>query len=167
MEKERGKIIFRWLTINIVTVLLIVLWSWYQGYDSNYILMGKMVAEAAFCLFLININMYFVFLLIRKSKVRSVKVKLAKISKRMMKYHIPIACTASLLILFHAMNMIYTRLEHLWEAKLIMGAATICILIILLFSGLLRRLKATGKRRKFHYIMAFIFFGFTIVHIFL
>jgi len=37
----------------------------------------------------------------------------------------------------------------------------------LLFSGLLRRWKATGKRRRFHYIMAFVFFGFVIFHIFL
>ena len=129
--------------------------------------MGKIAAEVAFCLFLININMYFVFLLIRRSKVRNVKVKLAKLSKRMMKYHIPIAITALLLVIFHAMIMMYVRLEHLWEAKIIMGAATILVLIILLCSGLLRRWKATGNRRKFHYIMAFIFFGFTILHIFL
>ncbi len=37
------------------------------------------------------------------------KVKLAKISKRMMKYHIPIAITASLLILFHASLPAYKR----------------------------------------------------------
>ena len=111
--------------------------------------------------------MYFVFLLIRQGKVRNVKVKLAKLSKRMMRYHIPIANTAVLLIIFHAIIMMYARLEHLWEAKIIMGAATIFVLVILLFSGLLRRWKATGNRRKFHYIMAFTFFGFTILHVFL
>ena len=81
IKKGRDKIIFSWLAINIITVLLIVLWSSYRGADSNYILLGKIAAEAAFCLFLININMYFVFLLIRQSKVRNVKVKLAKLSK--------------------------------------------------------------------------------------
>lgn len=157
----------RWLVTNILTVIIIVLWSFYQGYDSNYILMGKIVAQVAFFLFLINLNMYFVFLLIRKSKVRNVKVKLAQISKRMMKYHIPIAITASLLILFHAVVMIYVRLEYLWGTKTISGIVATFILIILLCSGLLRRWKATGKRRRFHYIMAFTFFGFMILHIFL
>ncbi|MCQ6275818.1 hypothetical protein JMM81_12735 [Bacillus sp. V3B] len=157
----------RWLTINILTVIIIVLWSLYQGYDSNYILIGKIVAQMAFFLFLININMYFVFLLIRRSKIRNVKVKFAKISKKMMKYHIPIAITASLLIIFHAAVMLYIRLEHLWGAKIISGTVTTCTLIILLFSGLLRRWKASGKRRKFHYIMAFMFLGFTLFHIFL
>ena len=123
--------IARWLTINILTVFIIIFWSLYQGYDSNYILIGKIAAQAAFVLFLFNINMYFVFLLIRKSKIRNI------------------------------------RWEHLWEVKIISGTVTICILIFLLFSGLLRRWKATGKRRRFHYIMAFVFFGFVIFHIFL
>ncbi len=167
IENWGSKMIARWLTINILTVFIILFWSLYQGYDSNYILIGKIAAQAAFVLFLFNINMYFVFLLIRKSKIRNIKVKLAKVSKRMMKYHIPIAITASLLILFHAAMMIYSRWEHLWEVKIISGAVTTCILIVLLFSGLLRRWKASGKRRRFHYIMAFVFFGFVIFHIFL
>ncbi len=159
--------ITRWLTINIITVLLIVLWSLYQGYDSNYILIGKIIAQAAFILFLININMYFVFLLIRKSKIRNVKVKLAQISKKMMRYHIPIAITASLLIIVHAALMILAHVTDLWKAKTVSGAAAIGILIILLFSGLLRRWKASGKRRKFHFTMAFVFFGFVILHVFI
>lgn len=159
--------ITRWLTINIITVLLIVLWSLYQGYDSNYILIGKIIAQAAFILFLININMYFVFLLIRKSKIRNVKVKLAQISKKMMRYHIPIAITASLLIIVHAALMISAYVTDLWKAKTVSGAAAIGILIILLFSGLLRRWKASGKRRKFHFTMAFVFFGFVILHVFI
>ncbi|MEH7345650.1 hypothetical protein V7122_17535 [Bacillus sp. JJ1532] len=159
--------ITRWLTINIITILVIVLWSLYQGYDSSYILMGKIIAQAAFILFLININMYFVFLLIRKSKIRNVKVKLAKISKKMMRYHIPIAITATLLIIAHAALMISTRFVNLWNTKTVSGAAAIGILIILLFSGLLRRWKASGKRRKFHFTMAFVFLGFVILHVFI
>lgn len=159
--------IARWLIINIITVILILLWSLYKGYDSSYILIGKLIAQAAFILFLINVNMYFVFLLIRKSKVRNVKVKLAKISKRMMKYHIPIAVTAVLFILIHAAIMISVQLDSLWKAKTTSGAIALGILFLLLYSGLLRRWKASGKRRRFHYLMAFIFLGFIFIHIFI
>ncbi len=159
--------IARWLTVNFLTIFIIILWSMYQGYDSSAVLIGKLVAQFAFVLFLININMYFVFLLIRKSKIRNVKIKLAKISKKMMKYHIPIAVTASLLILIHAAIMIYAHLEHLWRAKTISGSVAISILIVLLYSGLLRRWKASGRRRRFHYTMAFVFFGFLLLHVFL
>lgn len=158
--------IARWVSINLVTVLLILLWSWYRGYDSNEIFIGKVLAQAAFVLFLINLNMYFVFLLIRKSKIRKVKVTLAKISKRMMKYHVAIAITATLLIGGHASIMSYTYLDDFWKAKTASGMFAIAILAILLFSGLLRRRKSTGRRRKFHYIMAFVFFGFVFFHVF-
>lgn len=158
--------IAKWLITNLITVFIIVIWSFYQGYDSNHVLIGKIVAQAAFILFLININMFFVFLLIRKSKVRNVKIKLAKISKRMMKYHIPIALTSSTLILIHAVIMINAYFERLLNIKTLSGAITFGVLIILLFSGLLRRWKASGNRRKFHYTMAFLFFAFVILHVF-
>ncbi|WML48758.1 hypothetical protein RCG23_01040 [Neobacillus sp. PS3-34] len=159
--------IARWLFVNILTVFIIVLWTYYQGYDNNDILVGKMLSQAAFILFLINLNMYFVFLLIRKSKIRDVKVTLAKISKKMMKYHIPIAVTATLLIIGHTLIMINANWKHFLQVKAMSGCMAIIILGILLFSGLLRRWKATGRRRKFHYMMAFSFFGFVLLHIFL
>ena len=159
--------IIRWLIVNSVTILLIVIWSQIQGYDSNYILLGKIVAQAAFILYLINLNMYFVFLLIRKSKIRAVKIKLAKISKKMMKYHVSIAITATILVFGHAGIMLYAHFGKLWIPKTISGTVLIGILGFLLFSGMLRRWKSTGNRRKFHYSMAFIFFGFVFLHVFI
>jgi hypothetical protein len=126
-----------------------------------------MIAQAAFILFLINVNMYFVFLLIRKSKVRNVKVQLAKISKRMMKYHIPIAFTAALLIIIHAFIMLFVSYEHLWKPKTTSGAIAIGLLLLLFYSGLLRRWKASGNRRRFHYITAFVFIILVFIHIFI
>ncbi|WNS76920.1 hypothetical protein RRV45_08020 [Bacillus sp. DTU_2020_1000418_1_SI_GHA_SEK_038] len=159
--------IVKWITVNVLTIFIILFWSFINGYDSNYILMGKILAQAAFILFLININMYFVFLLIRKSKVRQVKIKLAKISKEMMKYHIPIGITATLLIFLHSAIMIYTHIEDFWILKTTSGILSIGILPLLLYSGLLRRWKASGRRRRFHYTMAFIFFGTVLIHIFI
>lgn len=100
---------------------------------------GKLIAQIAFILLLFNLNMYFVFLLIRKSKVRNVKVKLAKISKRMMKYHIPFAVTAASLVILHAAIMISVHFEHLWKAKTTSGIISLGLLPLLLYSGLLRR----------------------------
>lgn len=159
--------ITKWLTVNLLTIFVIVVWSSLQGYESNFILLSKIFAQVAFILLLINFNMYFVFLLIRKSKLRDVKIRLAKISKRMMKYHVAIAVTATPLVVLHAGIMFYVHYNNLFKGKTISGAFLIGMLPILLFSGLLRRKKATGKRRKFHYMMAFVFFGFLFFHIFL
>ncbi|MCT8138212.1 hypothetical protein H1D32_10860 [Anaerobacillus sp. CMMVII] len=157
----------KWLLVNALTICLIVGWSFYQGSDSYYILSAKIISQVAFVLFLVNINMYFVLLLIRKGKDRTVKVKLAKITKVMMKYHIPIAVTAVVLIVFHAVLMMSIHTLGLQNLKVISGVLAFIVLLILLFSGVLRKLKSSGFRRKFHYRMAFIFFGFIIVHIFM
>lgn len=159
------RMIIRWLFINVVTIILIFSWSIYHGYESNVILVAKLLAQGAFILFLINVNMYFVFLIIRKSKSRNVKVRLAKISKQMMKYHIPIALTALVIVLFHGMLMLSVKIEVFQSPVFISGIFAFLLLIILLFSGWLRRRKATGKRRKFHFFMAFIFFAFVLLHI--
>ncbi|MBM4765029.1 hypothetical protein [Bacillus sp. B15-48] len=116
----------KWLTVNVLTVLMILIWSHIQGYESNYVLLGKLLAQVAFILFLININMYFVFLLIRKSKIREVKVKLAKISKRMMKYHMPIAITATGLILLHTGIMTDAYWGTLITMKIFSGYLVFC-----------------------------------------
>ncbi len=156
--------IAKWLITNICIVFMILIWSMAQGYGNPTILIGKLFSQVAFILFLVNLNMYFVFLFIRRTKVRAAKIKLAKISKRMMKVHIPLAISATTLVLFHAILM---ALVHDWNIKTASGALAVFGLAILLFSGWLRRKKATGKRRRFHYTMAFIFFGFILFHIFI
>ncbi|URM31992.1 hypothetical protein LLY41_16570 [Cytobacillus firmus] len=158
--------IARWLGINFLTILIILLWSFYKGYDTNLILLGKVLAQAAFILFLLNLNMYFVFLLIRKSKLRKVKITLAKISKKMMKYHVSIGVTASFLVIIHASLMIAAHLQELWSIKISSGFFTLLLLAVLLFSGVLRRRKSTGMRRRFHYKTAFVFLGFVLLHVF-
>ncbi|SEN25783.1 hypothetical protein SAMN05192533_110192 [Mesobacillus persicus] len=158
--------IIKWLAVNILTILAIIIWSQIQGYQSNNIFLGKVIAQVAFVFFLINLNMYFVFLMIRKSKIRDVKIKLARISKKMMKFHVPLAITATTLIICHAVIMFYAQ-SDLLNYKTVTGVFLFGVLSILLFSGILRRKKATGKRRKFHYTMAFLFFGLILLHIFI
>lgn len=163
-----GEILIRkWLLVNTITICLIVGWSFYQGYSSYYILSAKIFSQVAFVLFLVNVNMYFVLLLIRKGKDRNVKIKLAKISKKMMKYHVAIAVTAVVLIVLHGGMMISVQVHQLQNPKIVSGSVAFLVLATLLFSGMLRKLKASGFRRKFHYRMAFIFFAFIFIHIFI
>lgn len=150
-----------------MTIILIIGWSFYQGFTSYYILSAKIFSQVAFLLFLVNVNIYFVLLIIRKSRNRNHKILLAKISKKMMKFHVAIAVSATVLIFIHAMMMLKVNFQQLYSYKVASGMMTLFVLCILLFSGILRRLKASGFRRKFHYKMAFIFFGFVILHIFL
>ena len=156
-----------WIGLNIIALLIVIIWSLFQGYETKTALIGKTFSQIAFPFILINFNMYFLFLLIKKSKVRSTKIKLAKLSKQIMKFHIHIALTAALFIVLHGMMMIRTYDPLVLTGKLASGYTAFLIFLILLFSGILRKLKATGKRRRFHYITAFIFMGGLLFHIFI
>ncbi|NHM33955.1 hypothetical protein G8761_25870 [Bacillus sp. C11] len=65
------------------------------------------------------------------------------------------------------MIMAYARREDFWIRKTGSGLLSLIVLAVLLYSGLLRHRKATGKRRRFHYAMAFVFFSIVILHVFL
>lgn len=54
----------RWIAVNVIVVVIIAVWAFSKGYDSSYVLIGKIIAQAAFMLYLININMYFFFCLL-------------------------------------------------------------------------------------------------------
>jgi hypothetical protein len=158
-----------WIIINVLFIIGSVLYIWgAHSYDSTVILLGKLLAQLAILLFLINVNMYFIFLVIRKSKVRNVKVALSKLSRKMMRAHIPIALAGTSLIALHAGIMLFQlRNNRIFHPKMITGYFAIFMLALTLFAGVLRHKKASGFRRKFHLTTAMIFAGMFIIHLFL
>lgn len=157
-----------WLISNAAFILLVIFWSfWHREYSSPIIVAGQTFAVIAVILFLININMYFIFLIIRKSKVKGVKKTLALFSRKMMKFHVPIAITAVALILIHAGIMISFHPIALTDIKKVTGLFTLAVLTVHLYSGWLRRKKASGFRRMFHLRMAFVFLFFFLIHVFM
>lgn len=156
----------KWIGFNLLFIIAVVIWSWTGETISVEIFAAKTIAQISLLFFLANLNLYFVFLIIRKSKNKEVKKKLAKLSRKAMKLHIPIAVTGTSLIFIHAIIMLNEHPIPFSSFKKLSGVMAFFVLLILLFSGLFRRLKATGFRRKFHITMAFTFLFFFIIHIF-
>lgn len=157
----------RWLIGNTLFILLIISWTiWKREYSSPIIIAGQSFAVMAVILFLININMYFIFLIIRKSKIKEIKKKLALFSRKMMKLHVPIAITAASFISIHAILMLSFHPISILDIKKLTGIAALGVLLVHLYSGWLRSNKASGVRRKFHLRMAFVFLFFFLVHVF-
>jgi hypothetical protein len=127
------------------------------------------LAQIAMVLFLININMYFIFLVIRKTSVRQVKIRLAKFSRVMMKWHISIAITATTIIIGHAAINLYeiAPIIGFGDLKLVSGYLAIFFLFLTLSAGYLRHKKSSGVRRKFHLTTAMLFFLVFLVHMFI
>jgi hypothetical protein len=133
------------------------------------VVVSQFLGQAAILLFFININMYFIFLVIRKTSLRNVKIRLAKFSRQMMKFHIPIALLGTILILGHAgINLkVLGPIFGYTHLKLVSGYFSFLFLLIVLYAGYLRHLKASGFRRKFHLVSAMVFFAMFLLHMFM
>lgn len=159
-----------WILLNALIIIGTSLYIWLVNpHPSMTVRSGQFIAQMAIILFFVNLNMYFILLVIREAKKQSLRVTLAKIARRMMKWHIPIALFATSLIIIHAIIML-TKLGSVMgyaHLKMISGYIAIAALSITLFGGYRRYKKASGFRRKFHYITAFCFGALFLLHIFI
>lgn len=159
-----------WIAVNSIIIVFSFIYIWFfRPHDSSLVVLAGVLAQIAMVLFLININMYFIFLVIRKTSVRQVKIRLAKFSRVMMKWHISIAITATTIIIVHAAINLYEIAPVIGfnNLKLISGYLAISFLFLTLAAGYLRHKKSSGFRRKFHLITAMIFFLVFLLHMFI
>jgi hypothetical protein len=158
-----------WTVANMLLIVLSVVYIWFfRPHDSTLVVTGQTLAQLGVILFLININMYFIFLVIRNTSIRKVKIRLAKFSRYLMKWHIKIALLATTIILGHAWINLYEfgRILGFNHVKLLSGYLALVFLGITLAAGYLRHKKASGFRRKFHLISAMIFLAAFVLHMF-
>lgn len=159
-----------WIAVNSILIVLSVIYIWFfRPHDSSLVIVAQLLAQVAMILFLVNINMYFIFLVIRKSSVRKVKIRLAKFSRVMMKWHITIAITATTIIIGHAAINLFEIAPVIGygNLKLVSGYLAITLLSLTLAAGFLRHKKASGFRRKFHLITAMVFLLVFLIHMFI
>jgi predicted anti-sigma-YlaC factor YlaD len=155
-----------WLVVNLMVIIGMVVWSLLHETDGLVLQMATIFSQFAVMFVLLNINMYFIFLIIRKTKKRKVKLTLAKLSRKVMKVHVPIAISATSLIILHIIFIVFSIPFDLTKPKLLTGLLAVIGLFFTLLAGYLRSKKATGTRRKYHIMTAFIFFIVALVHIF-
>lgn len=156
-----------WMFANIFLIVGSIMYIWIvRPHTSTMIISSQLLAQLAIVLFLINVNMYFIFLVIRKTPHRKVKISLATFSRYLMKWHIKIALTASFIILGHALINIF----HLGpiigysDVKMVTGYVSAVLLMPTLVAGYLRHKKASGFRKKFHRRLAIVFVAMFFVH---
>ncbi|MEH7386523.1 hypothetical protein V7147_14110 [Bacillus sp. JJ1521] len=159
-----------WIFLNGLLVLSTFIYIWiFRTHDSQLVTLGQVFAQFAILLFFVNVNMYFIFLVIRRTKVRKLKIALAKMSRHMMKSHIKLAVFGTILIVFHGGIMLVKLgdIVGFSNSKIISGILAILCLTLTLFAGYKRHKKSSGFRRKFHYTTAFIFTFVFLIHLFL
>lgn len=156
-----------WIIVNLIFIIGTALYVIFvKPHPAFAVRSGQYIAQIALIFFLININMYFILLVIRKARKQSIRVTLAKMARRMMRWHIPIALFATSLIIIHALIMLIQlgQVIGFTHLKMTSGMLAMLMLALTIFGGYRRYKKASGFRRKFHYMMAFAFAAFFILH---
>lgn len=155
-----------WIVVNLMIIIGMVVWSLLHETDGLVLQMATIFSQFAVIFVLLNINMYFIFLIIRKSKKRKVKLTLAKVSRKVMKVHVPIAISAASLIILHIIFIVFSIPFDLTKPKLLTGLLAVIGLFFTLLAGYMRSKKASGTRRRSHILAAFAFFVLALFHIF-
>lgn len=159
-----------WMILNAILILGSIVYIWvFRPHDSSLIVSSQLLAQTAMILFLVNVNMYFIFLVIRKTTQRKIKVTLAKFSRHFMKWHIKIALTGTFIIFGHALINLFKigPVIGYTHIKMLTGYFALTFLFITLFAGYLRHKKATGFRKKFHRMIAMVFTILFLIHMFI
>jgi hypothetical protein len=156
-----------WTFANAILIIGSIFYIWFfRPHDSVLIVISQFFAQAAMILFIFNVNMYFIFLIIRKTKQREIKVRLATFSRYFMKWHIKIAITATILIIIHAL-INFVKLGSVIgyeDVKMLLGYTAFILLFFTLFAGYLRHKKASGIRKKIHRLTAMVFTVIFLIH---
>ena len=154
---------YKWLTFNTILFLFGI---WF-GIILPFPYIHKAVIFAVIGLFFILFNWSFhgIFLEIRTIQNRKRKVKLAKIAKKIMPFHMYTGLTAFLFVTIHVVLIIESYGFQWRSTKMITGVIAFTVIIAQVTSGILRKLKATGKRRRFHLRNAFLLFFAIFIHI--
>ncbi|WP_342429419.1 hypothetical protein [Neobacillus sp. FSL H8-0543] len=158
-----------WTAGNIVLIVVSIVYIWFlRPHDSSLVITSQLFAQLGVLLFFININMYFIFLVIRKTSIRKIKIRLAKFSRVLMKWHIKIAVLGTTVMIGHAAINLYEigPLIGYSHLKLLSGYLSIILLAVTLGAGYRRHKKASGFRKKFHRYTALTFLISFLIHMF-
>jgi hypothetical protein len=147
------------IIVSILTLPLVIFLN-RNPVDYNF---AKTLAHFAIIYFLIAFLLY-VFLYgishLPKSQTRKNLVMFTRIYIR---FHIAIAIIGTIIIVLHATLML--TIIPITSPHALTGLLALLGLLTVLITGYLRKRKSSGKRRRFHRYMAFLFIVLVIIHL--
>jgi hypothetical protein len=87
------------------------------------------------------------------------------VAKRIMPYHIWIGISGFILIIIHACLIINLYGFHWQNLKMVSGLIALTAFVCHVITGLLRKLRPSGKRRRAHIRTAFFLIFTVVLHI--
>ncbi|WP_411842500.1 hypothetical protein [Salinicoccus sp. HZC-1] len=153
-----------WFLLN-AALLIWAIWNVAAGLSIHSTYMHILLGFAGFLFFIFNWTRNAVFSTIRNAESRQTKVRLARMSKRIVPYHRYIGTTALLLIILHGVSVVHFYSFDLANMKVLTGFLAAVNLLILVLSGWYRLLfDSSLKIRKLHIRLGISLFIFVVLH---
>jgi membrane-anchored protein YejM (alkaline phosphatase superfamily) len=123
---------------------------------------AKLFGRLASSYFLLAFLLYLLLYSISHLPKSILRGRLVVFTRVYIRFHIAISIIGTILIVLHVTIMASVMPI---TPKTITGLLALIALFSVLFTGYLRKRKSSGKRRKFHRYMAFLFIAFVIMHV--
>ncbi|WP_174616166.1 hypothetical protein [Virgibacillus ihumii] len=127
--------------------------------------LAVLVAVSGLVFILFNWNMHAIFSKIRSLNSRNDRIKIAAHARKIMPFHLMIGNIGLIFIILHVLLIIQQYGITYVTYKAASGGIAFAGLIGVLFSGYLRRKKATGKRRRAHLQLSMLLFFMMALHV--
>lgn len=131
-----------------------------QPYDYNF---AKTLAHFAIIYFLIAFLLYVLLYGISHLPKSRARKNLVIFTRVYIRLHIAVAIVGAIIIVLHATLML--SIIPITSPHALTGLLTLLGLIAVLVTGYFRKRKSSGKRRRYHRYMAFLFILFVIIHL--
>ncbi|WP_042148819.1 hypothetical protein [Paucisalibacillus sp. EB02] len=156
----------KWFLFNFI-LLIILLWTVISHFSFPNLQTHIWFGLAGALLFLYNWTRNAVFETIRNVPNRKTKVRLARLSKRVVTVHRWTGNIALAAILVHGSLVVYQYGFTIYNNKMLVGVLAFVALVFQITTGWLRLYKPTIKLRYFHLYTGMILFFLIFLHIIL
>jgi cation transport ATPase len=125
--------------------------------------LAKTLANFAIIYFAIAFLLYLFLYGISHLPISRTRKRLVTFTRIYIRFHIAVAIVGTIFITLHATLML--SIIPITSQTAITGLLTLISLIGVLFTGFLRKRKSSGKRRRFHRYVSFLFVSFLVIHL--
>jgi hypothetical protein len=166
MFMNKLKIKFNRMEAPVPLVLLLIIavpWGFFLFHEPPNYSQMKTAGITAFVFFSFAFLLYPFLLSIQKLPIGKTTAFLVQFTRRFIRFHMPAAILGVLFVLPHAAWMAYTL--PITNFYTLTGYLTSFALAGVLFTGYLRSQKSSGKRRRYHRYLSFLFVLLLLVHV--
>ncbi|MGP4081883.1 hypothetical protein ACTWQL_18460 [Pseudalkalibacillus sp. R45] len=147
---------------TIILTLLSIPWLFYLLLQPRTISTAINWAYTALIYFILSFILYLFLQWISRSGRSNFRKKLVIFTRIYIRFHVAAALLGVTSLLMHVLIMVQFGLIGSREG--LSGMIAIGGLVVLIFTGYLRKRKSSGKRRRFHRYAAYLFLFFVLIH---